>query len=172
MSDRPLPVLVGESPSRTGDRYWRLPLSGAPARTLCECAGWPPDGPGIGGWTWALYERFTTVNVFARYAEATPWSLPRARARADAIVNEAIIEAMKWTGDAPRFVLLGKRVAAAFGVGHVDFYRVVRLAVGTAVVIPHPSGRNLLLNSPETRERIGRALREATGDTTGRVFDI
>jgi hypothetical protein len=80
------PFVVGEGPSRTGDRYYRFPLSGAPARTLCTCAGWEPDGPRaqIASWTWALYAKVRTRNVFRRYAESVPWSKREARVRARA----------------------------------------------------------------------------------------
>jgi uracil-DNA glycosylase len=155
------PLMVGESPSRTGDRYHRFPLSGAPARTLCRAAGWEPDGPAseLGSWTWALYGWFETVNVFSRYADATPWSAVIARQRAIEIVKDS---------RPGTIVVLGNRVAAAFGIldssnpfvwlewssaaiGHS--YRIVR--------IPHPSGRNRLLNDPAMREAVGRTLREA-----------
>jgi hypothetical protein len=41
-----LPLLVGEQPSRTGDRFHEFPLSGAVAQTLCQMAGIPPDSEG------------------------------------------------------------------------------------------------------------------------------
>lgn len=155
-----MPLLVGESPSRSGDRFWRLPLSGAPARVLCQCAGWEADGPAaqLGSWTWALYSRFETVNTIERYADASPWSAPRARERGEAIWVAAVRERR------PSVVLLGRRVAAAFGLVDVDFFAWRGgggVAMPRVVVLPHPSGRNLLLNEPRTRERIGRALREA-----------
>lgn len=152
------PLLVGESPSRSGDRYWRFPLSGSPARVLCQCAGWEPDGPAeeLGSWTWALYARFVTVNVFERFRTATPWSVPRARDRAAAIWQMAVIE------QRPAVVLLGRRTAAAFEVA-ADFYewRETTGVLPRLVVLPHPSGRNLLLNEPTTRARIGKTLRAA-----------
>lgn len=82
--DRARPLLLGEAPSKLGDRYHHFPLSGRPARVLCELAGIPPQAEGstYGRWTWALYEHFECRNVFARYATATPWSAPRARAAA------------------------------------------------------------------------------------------
>lgn len=157
-----LPLLVGESPSRTGDRYWRWPLSGAPARTLCQCAGWDPetdDGkpPQIADWSWALYDRFDTVNLFPRWHLASPWRLPEARNRAEGILEEILV-------GAPRpIVLLGAKVREAFEAGPFFEWREIRgLQV---VVLPHPSGRNLLLNDPETRSRIGTALREAVALT-------
>jgi hypothetical protein len=160
------PLLVGEGPSRTGDRWWRFPLSGSPARVLCSCAGWEPQGPASepGSWTWALYERFETVNVFTRWRESSPWSVVAARERAEGIWQYAVRERV------PAVVLLGRRTAAAFEVGS-DYYawrgqEPEEIALGgpalpRLVVLPHPSGRNLLLNEPATRERIGRVLREA-----------
>lgn len=156
MTDAPRPWIVGESPSRTGDRYHRFPLSGAPAKVLCTCAGFPPEGEAsdLGSWTWALYDRFVTANVFKRYADAMPWSAAEARGRA---LHLAI---KMYDAEAPAVVLLGKRVAAAFG--HVlpffewDEGRPIR-----QVVVPHPSGRNLLLNDARTRDAIGATLREA-----------
>src|SRR5882757_7259680 len=78
------PMLVGEAPSRGGDEYHRYPLSGPPARVLCRLAGIEPDGRGTtyGRWYWPLRERFLAVNLVERYADAEPWSAPRARERA------------------------------------------------------------------------------------------
>lgn len=158
MTDDNRPLIVGESPSRSGDRFWRFPLSGSPARVLCECAGWEPHGPAedLGSWTWALYARFVTVNVFERFRTATPWSMPRARDRAEAIWQTAVIERRR------AVVLLGRRTAAAFDFA-APFYewRGTTPELPRIVVIPHPSGRNLLLNEPTTRERIGEVLRSA-----------
>jgi hypothetical protein len=160
--ERVKPLLVGESPSRTGDRYHRFPLSGAPARTLCTCAGWEPDGPASepGSWTWALYDRFETINVFRRWHEATPWSAPEARVRATRIVDNH--------QRTRTFVLLGARVKAAFGVTAPFFTWVTYCpdgeAIGRIVAIPHPSGRNLLLNEPAMRDAIGATLRYAVSE--------
>jgi uracil-DNA glycosylase len=161
MSDR-LPLLLGESPSRSGDAYYRFPLSGRVARTLCELAGIPPDEEGTtyGRWTWALYARFECRNLFQRHAQATPWSVPAARAR-------AITLTAALCGDV--VVCLGRRVhAAVYGalgeappgfhvwetiplLGDEDALRVV--------AVPHPSGLNRLLNDPAERARVGETLR-------------
>ena len=145
-----LPVLVGEAPSKSGDRYHMVPLSGAVAERLCGLAGIDPlvGESRYGRWTWALYERFECVNLFERYAEATPWSAPAARERAIVVHGEHAPGAI--------FVLLGRKVSAAFG-HDADFYE----WVGGTVSIPHPSGLNRLLNDPEQRERCGDALRHA-----------
>jgi hypothetical protein len=88
--DRPRPILLGEAPSKGGDRYHSFPLSGRPARVLCELAGIPPQpgGSTYGRWTWALYERFNCCNIIDRYADAVPWSASRARDRARALLND------------------------------------------------------------------------------------
>lgn len=86
--DCPRPFLIGEAPSKRGDAYHRFPLSGPPARVLCQLAGIPPQDGGTtyGRWTWALYDHFRCRNLFDRYADATPWSAPRARDRARALL--------------------------------------------------------------------------------------
>lgn len=149
------PWLIGESPSRTGDRYWRWPLSGAPAKTLCQAAGFPPDpdSTGIAAWSWALYERYRTANVFSRYQMATPWSGPRARTNAGHLA-EMIRDSSKVA------VLLGRKVGDAFGARGEFFDWTEVDGVGVAV-IPHPSGRNLLMNDPAVRAQVGRIIREA-----------
>lgn len=146
------PLLIGEGPSETGEVYKDFPLSGRPARVLCELAGIPPDGndPGYGKWTWALYDRFEVINLF--YLHQPRWSAPEAR---DAALN------LERTGEP--LVFLGRRVAAAFGwerefgvFGNLDPEQ-----GPVAVVIPHPSGLNRKLNDEVVREMCGGALREA-----------
>jgi uracil-DNA glycosylase len=158
-----LPVLVGEAPSRGGDRFHHFPLSGPPARVLCVLAGIPPqeDGSTYGRWTWALYDRFECRNLFARYRDATPWSAPAARGRAEALAEEL----------APRVVVcLGRRVQAALhgalglAVPAVPFHewRTGQPDEPTAwTTIPHPSGLNRALNDAAERERCGETLRKA-----------
>jgi hypothetical protein len=63
------PLLVGDHPTRAGDRYWTQPLSGVFARNLCRIAGW--DGPSsrddLATWTEVLYERFVCINASQRF---------------------------------------------------------------------------------------------------------
>jgi hypothetical protein len=63
------PLLIGEAPSKSGDRYWMFPLSGAVAQTLCEMAGISPQpgGSRYGRWTWALYDHFECENLIERW---------------------------------------------------------------------------------------------------------
>lgn len=154
-----LPVLVGEGPSRTGDRYHHFPLSGRPARVLCTLAGISPqdEGSTYGRWTWALYERFVCVNVFERYAQATPWSVQRARERAFEINASGEVLSSRVV------VCLGRRVAAAFGIDDIPFYHWAPVESDgiSFVSIPHPSGLNRVLNDLDQRVRAGEVLREA-----------
>jgi hypothetical protein len=154
--DEPRAWLIGESPSRTGDRYWRFPLSGAPAKTLCQCADFPPDGDGkhLRDWSWALYSRFRTVNLFQRHAEATPWSTLAARERG----RDRLERLVAW--DASCAVLLGRRVGGAFGLDTRPYFEWTTAGL-PLVVIPHPSGRNLLMNDAKVREWVGKTLRAA-----------
>ena len=151
------PLLLGEAPSRTGDRYHEFPLSGAVARTLCTLAGIPPieGGTTYGRWTWALYDRFECLNLFQRYAEATPWSAPAARDRWRARLDEE--------GPWPVVVMLGRKVQAAVtpGIKGYDFHQFAYAPFVAYVTIPHPSGLNRLLNDHAERERCGDTLRKA-----------
>jgi hypothetical protein len=132
-----------------------VPLSGPPARVLCELAGIPPqpDGSKYGRWTWALYERFECHNLIRRYADAEPWSRERAAARAEEF-------AMEYARSDAVVVLLGRRVAEAFQFlppwGEWDVGE-----GGAWVALPHPSGLNRTMNSPEVRALVGRVLNEA-----------
>jgi uracil-DNA glycosylase len=169
-------MLVGECPSARGDRYWRFPLSGAPARVLCTCAGIPPQTePGqktrIGDWFWALGEHFDPVNLFPRHQTVWP--------RAGAVQNaRGMIESIK---DAEQrvVVLLGRRVQEAFaevldgdcpeewawGEWRMFAWHLgPRGAAGLEthiVPLPHPSGLNRLMNQEEIRKLVGERLREA-----------
>lgn len=125
----PLPILLGEAPSRQGDRFHAFPLSGRPAKVLCQLAGIQPQtgGTQYGRWTWALYEHFDCSNVFERYADATPWSAPKARDRAREMLAE-LEHAHPFDGRAglpPVIVCLGRKVQRA--VGDALDFRAMRL---------------------------------------------
>jgi hypothetical protein len=134
-----------------------FPLSGAPARVLCQLAGIPPqEGGSTGGrWTWALYDHFDAENLFRRYADATPWSLPKARNRARLCDTNEVN------------VLLGVKVIKAFDLD-VVYFEWTELPAGQLVVgIPHPSGLNRKLNNEQTRTLMGATLRDAMAKARG-----
>lgn len=159
-----LPLLVGEQPSRSGDRYHHFPLSGAVAQTMCQMAGIPPQegGSRYGMWTWALYERFDCANVIARHK---PWNASEAAAAIAGLIEPS----------REVVVLLGRKAQRAYvdaqapGDSVLDGARWYEWRVDPAsptgrrevVVIPHPSGLNRTYNSPDDRGRAGRVLRDA-----------
>lgn len=161
------PLLVGEMPSRSGDRYYMVPLSGAVAQTMCQMAGIPPqpDGSRYGRWTWALYERFDCVNAIRRHQL---WSVHDAAARLSKMIQD----------DREVVVLLGRRAQAAYvqmqqpatsPLEGADFFEWVVDPMSPTgrrevVVLPHPSARNSRLhNDGGEARRMGEVLREAIG---------
>jgi hypothetical protein len=159
------PLMIGEMPSRSGDRYWEFPLSGTVARTLCRMADIPfdPESDGLARWTWALYEHFDTVNAIERHG---PWD--------SAIAAQRLRDEIE--ADREVVVLLGRRPQSAYcSMQHpvrntlltkLPFYqwRVDMLAPTArreVVVIPHPSALNRIYEEPRERARAGKTLREA-----------
>lgn len=158
------PLLVGEMPSRSGDRYWEFPMSGAVAKTLCQIACIPPqdEGSRYGVWTWALYDHFECVNAIERHQE---WEVRRAA--------NTLIEEVKAEHEV--VVLLGRRAQDAYVLAHepaqsdvaeLGFYQwIVDLNSPTArrevAVIPHPSSRNRTYNDSLERMRAGVVLKQA-----------
>lgn len=94
---------------------------------------------------------FDRVNLCA-----TVWSMTEARASAVRIVAEP---------PRPAIVLFGSKVCSAFGVDFAPF-EIVALApkspdgaVRRLVVLPHPSGRSMVWNTPGAIERARDTLR-------------
>jgi hypothetical protein len=141
-----------------------LPLSGPPARVLLSAAGIDPqpEGSTYGRWTWRLYELFDCHNLIERHRDAEPWSVPRAR---EAALN-LILEKPLTSGSVT--VLLGRRVAAAFGLEDAAWGEWRATPSGAIVTAPHPSGRSRAMNDPETRTLLGRVLNEAIERTRTR----
>src|ERR1044072_108786 len=157
-------------PSRSGARYWRFPLSGAVAQTMCHLAGIPaqPEGTRYGKWTWALYERFDCVNAIERHSA---WDSEKA---AENLREE--IESEREV-----VVLLGRRPQSAYvrmtypadspvargedgaSLGYFQWVVDTNSPSGRreVVVIPHPSSRNRMLNNAWERWQTGLALNAA-----------
>jgi len=86
-----------------------------------------------------------------RKGDAFPRARARARARAAALA----------LAGRPLVVLVGHRVAAAFGAAGRPYLRIFKLRGARAMVAPHPSGVNRWWNDPRNRRRAARRLRAA-----------
>lgn len=164
---RGLPILVGEAPSRTGDRDPTRALTGKSGRRLADLAGlrWPAE----------YLRRFGRVNLLLDWpGQDGDGSLfdgvaaaPRARALGEV--------AQAWRSP---LVLLGRRVAACFGRGDAPWFRPSDAATVhdgptwrtfqlRSWVVPHPSGASRWWNSPDCQAlaaafltRLARAARD------------
>jgi hypothetical protein len=137
------PLLLGEAFSRDGVDL--VPINGIIGRRLSEWAGFD------------IHEEFDCANLFANRVDAEPWAWRKARERWEEIRDEM-------TTDRALAVLLGRKVQLAVTRGKREYHRrhaVDDIARLTVVTIPHPSGRNLLLNDHAERERCGKTLRAA-----------
>jgi uracil-DNA glycosylase len=94
--------------------------------------------------------------VFDSYAEAYPWSAPRARKRwYDILLAEPAKKLV--------VVCLGNRAAGAVPVLTDRSWGewVYTPGLLSFVAVPHPSGLNRLYNDPSMRALTGRVLRQA-----------
>lgn len=124
------------------------PHSGDPRHALC------PYPPGCAGSR--LQDRILDVSLgdyLRRYDRvnlcAGKWSAPEARLRAAGLVSDGAL-----------LVLLGAKVAAAFGLDHEPF-TVAGLRGAVVVQLPHPSGRCRVWNDPASYGRARAVLRAA-----------
>lgn len=151
----PVAVVVGESPGpNTRGRHPLMPFPvGAAGSRLASYAAMP-----AGQWLGRFYRR----NLFASHVE-DGWSAVDARARA-AELREWMLSLGSF-----RVLLLGRRVADAFGIDR-PWTRVEEFHVdsggdtGTTLellAIPHPSGLNHDYNDPRVRVAAGAAVRWA-----------
>jgi hypothetical protein len=158
------PLLVGEMPSRSGDRYWEFPLSGAVAQALCQMAGIPPmpDESRYGQWTWALYEQFDCINAIERHQE---WNVRHAANRLRHEIEEDR-EVVVLLGNRAREAYVAMTEPAASPFDDVGFYEwAVDDSSPTGrrevVVIPHPSALNRTYHNVHARWRAGLVLQAA-----------
>lgn len=158
------PLLVGEMPSRSGDRYHMFPLSGAVAQAMCQMAGIPPqeEGTRYGRWTWALYDNFDCVNSIERHGK---WDSTVAGERLRGLIEP----------EREVVVLLGRRAQTAYVrmcepapslISRLPYWH-WRLDMASdtgrrqVAVVPHPSSRNLIYNHSDPRVKTGEVLRAA-----------
>jgi hypothetical protein len=111
----------------------------------------------------AVYERETTrYNVYETPQDGERWLVAPARHRA--------LQLMGNFRHGDRVILLGAKVESAFALGIRNAYEwraFMRASGDTFLVarVPHPSGRNRVLNDPAERERMAVFLREALRDS-------
>jgi len=108
-----------------------------------------------------LLEHVPLVNLFDRPTgpKGTPaWSDNEARERAVEVLRIHAGQGVR------SFVLLGSRIAAAFGMGHLPGPASVGVLTrmvsppALAVRVPHPSGASTVLNAPEVVRDVRRLL--------------
>lgn len=153
------PLIIGECPSRTGDRYHQFPLSGAVGKRLCEWAGIDPlerdrsMTSEFARWYWALRERFDLDNLYEHHQPSYP---PQAKVRGDLY---KLLE--KEYRDTTVVVLLGQRLGRAAWGGLSHYYHWHPLLHTKSITIPHPSGLNRKYNEEREHQAASDALREA-----------
>jgi uracil-DNA glycosylase len=155
------PLILGEAPSRTGDRYHSFPLSGHVGKRLCQWADIDPlpmdrsMASSYARWYWALAEQFQLMNFFDRYADI------------DWRVSFTVPRFIQATPDlhGRLVVLCGERLGAvvsrATGLRTDQFWEWHDAAGYQIVTIPHPSGLNRMYNDPEAVLNTSEVLREA-----------
>lgn len=144
-------VFVGEAPGGRGTED--LPaLEGLVGKRLAKMCG-------VSFEEWLKVDR---RNIFESPDAGVPWES-----------RAALIRAVQMMGVFPHnahVVILGKRAAKAFRIDEFEPYQwvsAVRIWSGDTLYmahIPHPSGRNRLLNDPKERDRMERFLRETYAD--------
>jgi hypothetical protein len=160
------PLLVGDHPTRAGDRYWTQPLSGVFARNLCRIAGW--EGPSsrdvLSGWGDVLHSRFECINASQRFPHGG-MNIAMASGRLSQMI----------TVEHEIVVLLGRKVQEAYigmtfpaesPLDGADLYEwIVDSNSPTGrrevVVLPAPAAIAKVKNDPEGRRVVGRILNEA-----------
>lgn len=143
-------VLIGEAPGGSGDTV-RPALVPFPRTST---AGRLAEMMGLSRLAFMQLERH---NLFNTANEGKRWNYKEATTRAERLAHSFI--------DGDRVILLGSKVAHAYGLLDLPYFEWrTQLVEGGSIqvaFVPHPSGRNRVLNDPETRERMARFLREA-----------
>ncbi len=133
------PLLIGEAPSK--NQTDPHPLEGRIGRKLAECAGLSYD---------AYLDMFDRVNLLAVRQDTKEkgfeFDMKAARESALLMRQSGIMRDRS-------VVLLGNRVAEAFGVRSIRFFHGHPHGQGGMLwVMPHPSGINRWWNDPDHHE--------------------
>jgi hypothetical protein len=158
------PLLVGDHPTRAGDRYWTQPLSGVFARNLCRIAGWegPSSRNALDSWAELLYSRFECINAWQRHPHGG-FNVDMAAGRLSQVINlthEVV-------------VLLGARVQKAYvGMTFPAESPVDDLGLFEWIVDPNsPSGRREVVVLPAPAKLFGAARVSAQRQVISRILN-
>lgn len=159
------PLIVGEMPSRSSDRYWAFPLSGAVAQTLCQMAGIIPvadKGSRYDRWTNALYGNFDCVNALNRYR---PWNTIKASIELREKI-ESEREVVVCFGARSQMAYCSLTQPASTKIASLRYFQwgvdsLSPTARREVVVIPEIRSR--LYQDPAVGRRTGKVLNEAIG---------
>lgn len=138
-------TIIGEAPGGA------LPVTDEDANLVSSAGRNLAD---IAGWDWQRYlNRTRRLNLFIDPQDDRKWDAGAARLSAERIAGR--VEG--------RIILLGSKVAAAFGASGLPYYQwtTIRVADRDLEVarVPHPSGRNRLWNDIDHRARASAFLR-------------
>lgn len=127
-------LLVGQAPSQDSDPA--QPFSGRSGAHLIDLSGLRRD---------EFWARVDAINLLDRWPgkrgpKGDHFNLVEARASAARQMNAFDDAGFGYD----YYVLCGRKVAAAFGLDHLDFFALY--GIPYFVVIPHPSGANYLWN--------------------------
>lgn len=159
-----LPLLLGEAPSKSGDEFYKVPLSGAVGVRLAKWSGVVPEdlpASDYSGHYLPLRKAFECRNLIKRYpgAQGRGASFPRDLAR-------PAWEELLPTLDDRTVVLLGSRLffltgLATPGGGALFFRWFTPNWCARVAAIPHPSGLNGMYADKAHVRSASRILHEA-----------
>lgn len=132
------PLIIGQAPAKGNDAL--PPFSGRSGARIALLAGVGDSGD-------VLPEHFELRNLFDKYPgkegkKGDKFDLRAGRKRAAKILAE-------YEGTDQLILIMGKRVAKAFGVNREEYLEWFVLDGHHAIIIPHPSGINMWWNSPQ-----------------------
>lgn len=144
MEEEVKPLIIGEAPSKNEETP--RPIEGRIGKRLANYAG-------ISLYDFlAMFDRTNLLHVRQDTKEkGFEFDLPSARIAAATI--------MKALNDDDLVLLLGGRVAEAFGV-HDNYFAKVKLGRAEAYILPHPSGVNRWHNDPENKAKMTAFMRK------------
>jgi uracil-DNA glycosylase len=161
------PLFIGEAPSPSTSRFGSHPLVGMTGARLAQWARLSPS---------EFHARAACVNLFWQVPQR--WEAKAARRQAEwlwASITQPKEQVLDHYGAWVRevavgapVILLGERVAAAFGMASLRPYQLTQTAGPAVAVMPHPSGLNHHWNEAANVRRAERFLRKVMG-TAGRT---